>query len=262
MRIPPNIRTISVLDFEFTTRGGNRPVSVVIREQDLRSRIHTKPEFIKIWRPKRNSPTPYAFGKDDLLVTFFAEADYWCIDYLGWKLPPNHFDCYVENRNLFNGLLPKQPKKIWGLEETANRLRIQTDYLSSDKSDLTKRIGRGEFEESERENILRYNKADVVVTYKLFLKLLEFIDEDKTLDNDRYWRQALLRGSQAAAFGKIASTGIPVDVPAVKAFVANREKIVATLIDDANKKLKLWENGKFSRERFKKLLEKNKLLSL
>ena len=262
MMIPPNIKTISVLDFEFTTLGGNvRPVSVVIREQDLQSRIHGKPEYINIWRPEKNSPTPFAFGKNDLLITFFAEAEYWCLDYLGWKLPPNHFDCYVENRNLFNGLLPKQPKKIWGLEETVNRLRIKTDYLADDKTDLRARIGRGDFEESERDNILRYNKADVAATYKLFLELLDVIGKDETLDNDRYWRQALLRGRQAAAFGKIAHTGIPVDVPAVKAFKAKRESIVETLVEEANEKLKLWHHGKFSRERFKELLERNNLLS-
>ena len=50
------------------------------------------------------------------------------MSHLGWKLPKNHFDCYVENRNLFNGILPKQPKKLWGLEETIKRFKLKTDH--------------------------------------------------------------------------------------------------------------------------------------
>ena len=78
------------------------------------------------------------------------------------EAPKNHFDCYVENKNLFNGLLPKKPNSIWGLANTIKRFKIETDHKEDDKSDLRVRLGTGDFKESEKDDILRYNKADVV----------------------------------------------------------------------------------------------------
>ena len=44
------------------------------------------------------------------------------------------------------------------------------------------------------------------------MNLLDVIREDPTIeDKDLYFRQALLRGRQVAAIGKMINTGLPVD---------------------------------------------------
>ena len=263
LNYPNQVTSLTVIDFEFSTDGGSvSPISYVARVQDFDS-IDRKPAYIYGWKPKVGSMEPYGTGDKDLLVTFFGEAEYWLMSHLGWKLPKNHFDCYVENRNLFNGILPKQPKKLWGLEETIKRFKLKTDHKEDDKSDLRVRLGTGDFKESEKDDILRYNKADVVATYKLYHELLDVIREDPTIeDKDLYFRQALLRGRQVAAIGKMINTGLPVDRANVVNIKNNLEKITEHFITKANKDLRVWDGTRLSMDKFKKLLEREKLLPI
>ena len=133
LNYPNQVTSLTVIDFEFSTDGGSvSPISYVARVQDFDS-IDRKPAYIYGWKPKVGSMEPYGTGDKDLLVTFFGEAEYWLMSHLGWKLPKNHFDCYVENKNLFNGLLPKKPNSIWGLANTIKRFKIETDHKEDDK---------------------------------------------------------------------------------------------------------------------------------
>ena len=80
------------------------------------------------------------------------------------------------------------------------------------------------------------NKADVVATYKLYHELLDVIREDPTIeDKDLYFRQALLRGRQVAAIGKMINTGLPVDRNNLVNVKNNLENITEHFIKKANK---------------------------
>ena len=248
-----------VLDFEFSTHGGRVvPISYVARVQDDHPLDH-KAYWQQVWMPEKGSTPPYSVGDDNVVITFFGEAEMWLIDYLGWPMPKNHFDCFVEHRNLFNGLLPKG-KGHWDLDSVAQKFNIQTNYKATDKTNLRQRLGTGDFKYSEKEDILRYNRLDVEATWQVYQKLLTMIKDDPTLDDDRYLRQALLRGRQVNAIGKMINTGLPVDQKSTELITKNMESITEHFINRANKDLGIWDGTRLSMEKFGKMLEQEGLI--
>ena len=51
----------------------------------------------------------------------------------------------------------------------------------------------------------------MLLLYKLYHELLDVFEDPTIKDKDLYFRQALLRGRQIAAIGKMINTGLPVD---------------------------------------------------
>ena len=251
---------LCVLDFEFSTFGGEVvPISYVARVEDKHP-IDRSVVYLQNWKPKKGSTPPYSPGPNNLVVTFFGEAEMWLIDHLGWPMPENHIDCFVEHRNLFNGLLPKG-KGVWDLESVAKKFKIQTDYKATDKTGLRERLGNGTFREDEQEDIFRYNKLDVKATYEIFKHLLLVIENDPALDANRYFRQALLRGRQVNAIGKMINTGIPVDQKSTELIINNIDAITQHFITKANKELGIWDGTQLSMKKFADLLDEEKLLN-
>jgi hypothetical protein len=94
-------RHVIVADFEFEFGGnpGNRPRPVCMVAKDLYTG--------QVWRRFRgefDSAPPFPVGRDALLVAYYASAELGCFKALGWPMPANILDLFVEFRNHANGL--------------------------------------------------------------------------------------------------------------------------------------------------------------
>ena len=47
---------------------------------------------------------PFSIARDSLFVAYYASAEIGCYLSLGWPMPVNVLDLYIEFRNLTNGL--------------------------------------------------------------------------------------------------------------------------------------------------------------
>ena len=86
------------------------------------------------------------------------------------------------------------------------------------------------------------------------------VRDDSTIDDDRYLRQALLRGRQVNAIGKMINTGLPVDQKSTELIIKNMDSITEHFINRANKDLGIWDGTRLSMEKFGKMLEQEGLI--
>ena len=68
---------------------------------------------------------PFTTGEDSLFVAFYASAELLCFMTLGWDLPVNVLDLYVEARNLRNGEVSTYLSPIGKSMEYFNYLIIE-----------------------------------------------------------------------------------------------------------------------------------------
>ena len=94
-------RWIWIVDFEFSAPAGERPHPLCLVAVELESN-----EVVRLWEDELELLTrpPYGVGEDSLFVSYYAAAEVGCHLALGWPLPVNVLDLYVEFRNLTNGL--------------------------------------------------------------------------------------------------------------------------------------------------------------
>src|SRR6184192_1816060 len=106
--IPP-YRAIVAADFEFEFGGhssfadascsGERPRPLCMVPRDLLAG-----QTWRIWRGEFGPEPPFPIGRDALFVAFYASAELGCLRALGWPMPANILDLYVEFRCRTNGL--------------------------------------------------------------------------------------------------------------------------------------------------------------
>src|ERR1700755_1086017 len=88
------------IDFEFQAGGGARlqPVCMVARE------VVTN-QAIRLWQNELRGlrQAPCDVGPDAVVVAYMAAAEMGCLLELGWKLPVNVLDLFVEHRVETNG---------------------------------------------------------------------------------------------------------------------------------------------------------------
>ena len=88
------------LDFEFRSDPGERPWPVCMVAEELKSG-----RVLQLWRDDllARSRPPFDVGPNALIVAYFASAELGCFLELGWPLPQNILDLYVEHRVETNG---------------------------------------------------------------------------------------------------------------------------------------------------------------
>ena len=91
-------RQVVVVDTEFITTPGNRPIPVCLAAHELRSGRR-----FRIWRDQLGSSAPYATGPDVLFIAYYASAELGCYRVLGWPMPERILDLFIEFRARTNG---------------------------------------------------------------------------------------------------------------------------------------------------------------
>src|SRR5438034_7810001 len=108
-------REVWCCDFEFSAKDGERPavLCVVARE------FHTQ-EFVRLWLDGEPAPAraPFAVDAGSLFVAYFASAEMGCFLSLGWPVPVNVLDLYVEMKWLTCGRTgaPARPSLVHALD--------------------------------------------------------------------------------------------------------------------------------------------------
>jgi len=224
---------IFLIDFEFhpkAHREGNppQPVCLVVREYITG----------QVWRfclsdlrAMREAPFPH--DNDALVVAYFASAEMDCFLSLGWPLPANLLDLYVEFRCRTNGQpMPHGASLIGALTHLG--FPTMEPALKDRMRDL---VLRGEpWKSFEQEAILDYCQSDVDAMRPLLRFMYSHID----------WPRALLRGRYMKAVSHMQAVGAPIDTQTLRDCITYWTSIKAELIAEIDA-----QYGVFDGERFK-----------
>jgi DNA polymerase I len=232
------------VDFEFRADPGERPYVVCMVAKEL----HSGRE-IWMWRDELLAlrRAPFDTSADAALVAYYASAELGCFLELGWPLPVNVIDLFVEHRVETNG--KKLPCGNGLLGALAVRGLAHID--ASEKEAMRQLVmTRWEWTEEERRAILNYcYESDVVGLIALLPVMAPTID----------WPRALLRGRYMAAVARMERNGIPVDAALHRRLVANWGAIKRRLIAEVDKAYGVYDGTTFKRARFAQYLQANRI---
>ena len=189
---------VFLIDFEFRPengREGNTPEPVCLVVKEFLSGVTSR-----YWKDDihSRSSAPFSVGRDALCVAYFASAEMDCFLKLGWQLPENVLDLYVEFRCLTNGTTPQNGANLLGALLYFGLPTISAQHKDAMR-DLTLRGG--PWSQQEQIDLLDYCETDVVALELLLPAMMP------TLDLPR----ALMRGRYMKAVSHMHTTGTPID---------------------------------------------------
>ena len=96
-----DFKEIWIVDFEFQISEGGLPDVHCMVAREARSN-----RLIRAFREEllAADEAPFDVGNDALFVAYYSSAEFGCFLSLGWPLPANTLDLYVEIRRLLAGL--------------------------------------------------------------------------------------------------------------------------------------------------------------
>jgi DNA polymerase-1 len=181
------------VDFEFAAPPGERPSPVCMVARELHSG-----RTIRRWKDQFGPAPPFSIGPEALFVAYYASAELGCFRVLGWSMPVNVLDLFVEFRARTNGL---ETLAGAGLLGALTYFGLDT-IGAQDKTEMRELAMRGGFyTEAERAALLDYCETDVVALERLMPGMLPSIDLPR----------ALLRGRYMASASGMEHNGTPID---------------------------------------------------
>ncbi len=240
-------------DFEFRVESGGLPHVVCVVFRELRSGRE-----LRFWRDELLAMRQAPFDIErDVFVAFYASAEIGCFLQLGWPLPRNVIDLYVEHRVATNGLLLKRERKKPasqsgktlkgnGRDSLLNALAIRgLGHMDVDTKDAARNLVLMEPNPSpsQQAEILEYCAGDVLGAEALLRYMLERGEID--------WPRALWRGRYVVAAAKMEQTGVPIDTPLHRRLSENWPRLRHELIASVNRTFGVFDDhDTFKSERF------------
>jgi hypothetical protein len=231
-------REVWSIDFEFQAPPGERPwpVCMVARE------VKTGRE-VRLWRSDLPAMprAPFATGPDALFVAYYAPAELGCFLELGWPLPTNVLDLFVEHRVETNGVPSPCGDSLLG----ALALR-GIGHIDVGENDQMRRLvmERASWSADERSAILDYCASDVIGTAELLKAMAPTIDLPR----------ALLRGRYMAAVARMQRNGVPIDADLHRRMATGWQDLKAALVAEVDKGYGVYEGTTFKSDRFARYL--------
>ena len=229
------------MDFEFHAVNGvegnpPRPVCMVFREVCTGT-------VSRYFRQELDSlsEAPFDTGPSTLFIAYYAAAELDCFLQLGWALPVNVLDLYVEFRKLTNGLTLKHGSGLLGAMVHFGLRSIAVEEKASMRELI---LSQGPWTTAQEAAILDYCQSDVDALALLFNKMEPLID----------WPRALLRGRYMKAVSRIQQCGIPIDVPALTRVQEHWDEIRGQLIARIDALYSVYEGNTFKAARFEAFL--------
>ena len=242
-----------VFDFEF--------------RQDIRNKGEKPDPICAVYKDIISGKTFKAYGlslkvipfdpKKSLFICYNAVAEASCLKVLGCKIPEYWWDCFVENKKLYQGRV-SDAKGSWAMLTAANRYGIETMTEDRKKWEIEQILTNPEH---PIESILEYCEKDVIATEKLFIEQLK--DIERHFDNKgplEIIQHGLFHGRSMAAMAEIECNGMPIDNKLYDEINNNFPLIKEKIINDFNAKYPVYENGKFSMKKFKAFIDSLGLL--
>ena len=230
------------VDFEFREIGGNLPeVHCLVAREIFSGRL------IRSWLSKCQSvPCPIPLGRSSVYIAYFSTAELKCHLSLGWPLPKNIVDLFVEFRCQTNGLSLPTGRNLLGALTYFGLTGIS--YL--EKETMRELAVRGSpFSNAESEALLNYCQTDVDALEALIQPMFKQLNLG----------QALLRGRYMKAVASMEHYGIPIDAEKLLQLQTNWEPLKERLIQQVDRHYGVFEDFVFKRERFVHYLAKQKI---
>ena len=234
---------VFLIDFEFRPengREGNTPEPVCLVVKDFLSGVTSR-----YWKDDihSRSSAPFSVGRDALCVAYFASAEMDCFLKLGWQLPENVLDLYVEFRCLTNGTTPPNGAGLLGALLYFGLPTIAAQHKDAMR-DLVLRGG--PWNPQEQLDILDYCETDVSALELLLPAMLP------TLDVPR----ALMRGRYMKAVSHMHATGTPIDTQMQTEIVTYWDQIQDELIAQIDASYGVYEGRTFKTKNWADYLQK------
>jgi hypothetical protein len=208
---------VFLIDFEFRPengREGNAPEPVCLVVKEFLSGVTSR-----YWKDELEGRTssPFSVESGALCVAYFASAEMDCFLKLGWQLPENLLDLFVEFRCLTNGTAPPNGAGLLGA-----LLYFGLPAMAAQQKDAMRDLvlRGGPWTPQEQQDILDYCETDVTALELLLPAMLP------TLDLPR----ALMRGRYMKAVSHMYATGTPIDTEMQQEIATYWEQIQDALI--------------------------------
>jgi DNA polymerase I len=156
-----NFEQVWLVDFEFTQPPGERPEPICMVAKELETG-----RTLRLWRDELLAMTsaPYPVTQDTLFVAYYASAEISCHLSLGWAVPVNILDLYVEFRNVTNGT-----DTHWGSGLLGALTWFGLDSMDAGDKEAMRDLAMrgGDYTEQEKNQLLAYCETDVISLEKL-----------------------------------------------------------------------------------------------
>lgn len=234
-------KKIYFVDFEYGSQPGERPEPRCLVAFELFSGITHR------WwiYPGMSCPVEFC-DPDALYVAYFSSAEFGCHLKLGWRLPLNILDLFVEFRNLTNG-------STWKLGSSllSALTFFQINGIAATEKDEMRQLALrgGTYSQSEMTALLDYCESDVKALTALFEKMAPHIDLPR----------ALLRGHYMVSSARMEHLGIPVDDVLLGKVKQHWTKLQHLFVAGIDKEYGVYEGLRFSQSKFQAYLAKNNI---
>ena len=234
---------VFLIDFEFRPengREGNTPEPVCMVVKDFLSGVTSR-----YWKDDIHSlsSAPFSVGRDALCVAYFASAEMDCFLKLGWQLPENVLDLFVEFRCLTNGTTPPNGAGLLGALIYFGLPTI-TAQQKDTMRDLVLRGG--PWTEQERQDILAYCETDVSSLEQLLPAMLPTLDLPRTLMRGRYMK----------AVSRMQATGTPIDIETLREIESHWDHVQDALIAEIDANYGVYDGRSFRTKNWADYLQK------
>jgi len=229
-----NFREIWLVDFEFSAPPGERPTVVCLVAWGIKSG-----RKFRLWQDELEGlpEPPYDCDGDTLFVAYYASAELGCHLSLGWPLPANVLDLFVEFRNLTNGGQLIAGNGLVGALACFGLNSIE----AAEKAAMRELALRGgPWTEQERRDLLDYCESDVAALARLLPVMQSHLDTP----------HALLRGRYMKAIAHMEHAGVPIDTEGLARLDENWEHLQDSLIADVDAGYGVYDGRSFRRQRF------------
>jgi DNA polymerase I len=237
---------IVLCDFEFGSYDGDRQNPVCLVAYELRSgRKH------RLWRDQFGATPPYPTGRDTLFVAFLASAEINCLLAVGWPVPANVLDLFVEFRCVTNGRPTTAGNSLRGAL-IHHGLDAMSVIEKKEMRELAIELGRTgrPATSQEKADLLDYCDGDVDALSRLLPVMLPRIDLPR----------ALVRGRYMNAVARIETAGVPIDMELLGRLRRRWFDIQDGIIADIGRRYGdygIFEGRVFKRNRFADWLARN-----
>jgi hypothetical protein len=246
-------REIQFVDFEFQQLDGERPKPICMVAREYRSGATIRLGSEELRSLER---APFSTGPDVAVVAYFSSAEMSCFRALGWPMPANLIDLYVEFSNRTNGLSRPCGRGLLGALICYGLSGI--DYAEKDEMRQLAMRG-GPYSSAELGRLMDYCESDVLALVALLHKM-------EPLDLGH----AQLRGRYMKAVAVMEATGTPTDQELLRKLEGSWESLKVTLIEEVGQsylvkdaggqpKYGLFEGSTFKSGRFAEFLEQEDL---
>ena len=232
-----DFKEVWIVDFEFQISEGGLPGVHCMVAREARSNRLIKASIDQL---TKLSGAPFNVGKDALFVAYYSSAEFGCFLSLGWELPVNTLDLFVEFRRLLAG---REVEQRFSLLHALAYFNL-SHYAPSTKAEWRDLAMRGgPFTQQESEGLLDYCQEDVDATSHLLT----------AMESELYFPYCLFRGRYMQSVAMMERQGIPIDMERLELLRDIWDGIREGLVERIDK-WGVYNNGSFSEQRFERYL--------